>query len=400
MTGAVPGSAVAADAEPLISSEHFRSVLGTFPTGVVVVTAVDDAGAPVGMTVGSFTSVSLSPPLVAFLPAKASTTFPAIRAAGSFCVNVLAADQVDLCRSFAVKGADKFQGVSWSPTGSGAPAIENSLAWIDCDIESIAEAGDHYMVTGRVRALDVAREGEPPMVFYRGGYGQFHVPSLTAGGDLELLEPIRTVDRCRPTMEALSTELGGECLALTMVRNALVIVGSAGVPRRGDFTTRIGQRVPAVPPMGAAFVAWGSDQERADWWGPTASPTAVVEAEALLDRVRERGWSLALRSREQMRLEAAVGVVAPDEPDAEALAELADAVRLLPVGTYEPERVEPDELYDVRTITCPVFAASGRVVLTLALFDLPSACPGAQVLEICERLRAACDALTDSLSAG
>src|SRR3954468_8026285 len=85
------------------------------PTGVVIVTAMTENG-PVGMSVGSFTSVSLDPPMVAFLPDQTSSTFARIRAAGHFCVNVLGADQADLCRRFAAKSPDKYAGVSWTPS--------------------------------------------------------------------------------------------------------------------------------------------------------------------------------------------------------------------------------------------------------------------------------------------
>src|SRR5687767_9052427 len=92
-------------------SARFRQVLGRFPTGVVVVTGIDPHGRPAGMAVGSFTSVSLVPPLLAFFPDKGSSSFPKIRASGSFCVNVLSASQEPVCRAFATKGADKFAGL-------------------------------------------------------------------------------------------------------------------------------------------------------------------------------------------------------------------------------------------------------------------------------------------------
>lgn len=153
-------------------ARHFRTVLGNYPTGVVVITAIDEGGAPAGMAVGSFTSVSLDPPLVAFLPDKSSTSFPKIRTASSFCVNVLASDQEDVCRGFARSGGDKFAGVSWSPTASGAPRLDGVSAWIDCEFESITEAGDHYIVLGRV--LELEAPGPPlPLVFFRGAYGHF-----------------------------------------------------------------------------------------------------------------------------------------------------------------------------------------------------------------------------------
>lgn len=154
-------------------SARFRQVLGHFPTGVTVITAAGDAE-PVGMAVGSFASVSLDPPLVGFFPDKGSSSWPRIEAAGAFCVNILGEDQEDVCRRFAMKGDDKFAGLGWSPAGSGAPLLDGVIAWIDCDIESVTEAGDHWLVLGRVRDLSVGHDG-PPLVFFRGGYGRFEV---------------------------------------------------------------------------------------------------------------------------------------------------------------------------------------------------------------------------------
>ena len=154
-------------------SAKYRQVLGHFPTGVTVVTAASDEG-PTGMAVGSFASVSLEPPLVAFFPGKGSASWPLIESAGAFCVNVLAADQEEVCRRFASKGGDKFAGLGWRPAPSGAPLLDGVLAWIDCDIDSVVEAGDHFCVIGRVRELEVSHDGAP-LVFFRGGYGRFAV---------------------------------------------------------------------------------------------------------------------------------------------------------------------------------------------------------------------------------
>jgi flavin reductase (DIM6/NTAB) family NADH-FMN oxidoreductase RutF len=151
--------------------QWFRQVLGHFPTGVVIVTAIDE-GTPVGMAIGSFTSVSLDPPLIAILPAKTSVSWPRIAAAGAFCVNVLNARQEALCRTFATSGADKFAGVPWQPSPSGAPVLTGTLAWIDCSLEQLVEAGDHYIALGRVRALDISADpASEPLVFFKGGYG-------------------------------------------------------------------------------------------------------------------------------------------------------------------------------------------------------------------------------------
>ncbi|MFE5700379.1 flavin reductase family protein [Rhodococcus koreensis] len=155
--------------------QHFRQVLGHYPTGVTIVTAIDSEGSPAGLAVGSFTSVSLQPPLVAFLPTKTSTSFPRIRTAKSFCVNILAHDQEDVCKTFAMSGTDKFESVSWDEAPSGAPIIEGAAGWIDCEFHDIVDAGDHYIVLGLVRNLsaDSARE---PLTFLRGRYGSVAMP--------------------------------------------------------------------------------------------------------------------------------------------------------------------------------------------------------------------------------
>lgn len=157
---------------------HFRQVLGHFPTGVAVITGLAADGNPVGLAVGSFTSVSLDPPMVAFLPDKSSTSWPRIQEGGVFCVNVLGADQHDVSRIFASKGGDKFATLSWEAAGSGAPMIEGVLAWIDCDIDAVHEAGDHYIVVGLVRELDIAAPDGQPLVFFKGGYGNFSALDL------------------------------------------------------------------------------------------------------------------------------------------------------------------------------------------------------------------------------
>ena len=150
---------------------RYRQVLGHFATGVTVVTA-SAGGEPVGLAVNSFTSVSLDPPLVAICIATVSSTWPRVREAGAFCVNILSEDQEAVCRVFAAHGPKRFTGIGFEPARSGAPILAGVLAWIDCTIEAEYPGGDHIIVAGRVRDLGVAREYRP-LVFYRGGYGRF-----------------------------------------------------------------------------------------------------------------------------------------------------------------------------------------------------------------------------------
>ncbi len=122
-----------------------------------------------GLAVGSFASVSLDPPLVGFFPARASSTWPRIEATGRFCVNVLSEEQLPTCLNFAVAGGDKFSDVEWRPTEAGNPILSGVLAWIDCRLNGVTDAGDHVFVLGEV--VDLHGEGDgPPLVFSQGSY--------------------------------------------------------------------------------------------------------------------------------------------------------------------------------------------------------------------------------------
>ena len=157
---------------PSADEARFRQVLGHFPTGVTVITAASPAG-PVGLCVGSFASVSLDPPLVMFCAGKSSSSYPHIEAAGHFCVNILSEDQEDIARVFASKGEDKFAGIGWRPSvATRAPVLHDVLAWIECNVEAVHEAGDHWIVVGRVLDLEIGHEGGP-LVFFRGGFGRY-----------------------------------------------------------------------------------------------------------------------------------------------------------------------------------------------------------------------------------
>ena len=158
-------------AAPTIDAARYRQVLGHFATGVTIVTGMDGPR-PVGLSANAFTSVSLDPPLVSVCLAETSTTWPRIRASGSFCVNILADDQEDLSRLFSTRGADRFAAVGWHGAGSGSPVLAGVLAWIDCALDAEHRAGDHVIAVGRVLDLDVTGPGQP-LVFYRGGYGRF-----------------------------------------------------------------------------------------------------------------------------------------------------------------------------------------------------------------------------------
>jgi len=156
--------------DPGVEAGAFRHALGHFPSGVTVVAGLTADGTPTGLACQSFTSLSLSPPLVLICPGRASTSWPKLHAAGRFTVNVLAADQQEVCVALGRPGTSKFDGVSWHRTGAGAFVLGGAIAWVDCDIHAVHDGGDHHIVVGAVRELAVTRD-HPPLLFFRGDYG-------------------------------------------------------------------------------------------------------------------------------------------------------------------------------------------------------------------------------------
>ncbi len=178
--------AVGEDERAPVGPAEFRAVLGNFASGVTVVTAPpaeggdgeaggdrgDGEAGPAGFACQSFASLSLDPPLVTFMVARTSTTWPRIARAGVFCVNILGAGQGELCRQFAVSGGDKFSGVAHTPAPvTGSPQLAGVPAWIDCRIHAVHTGGDHLIVVGRVEALGAAGE-DGPLLFHKGRFGR------------------------------------------------------------------------------------------------------------------------------------------------------------------------------------------------------------------------------------
>jgi 3-hydroxy-9,10-secoandrosta-1,3,5(10)-triene-9,17-dione monooxygenase reductase component len=149
-------------------SQRFRQVLGHFATGVTVITGMHEAQ-PAGFACQAFAALSLEPPLVLFCPSKSSGTWPRIARIGDLGVNVLSSGQRDLARRFGVSAADKFDGVDWQPGPNGAPILAGVLTWAACSVQTVHEAGDHYLVIASVTHLGDSVAGDP-LLFYRGRF--------------------------------------------------------------------------------------------------------------------------------------------------------------------------------------------------------------------------------------
>ena len=148
---------------------RFREIMGHYPTGVTVVTALHRDGTPFGLTANSVTSVSLDPPLVLVCVSEKSSSLGAILASGAFAVNVLGAGAATTAVRFAeVDTEQRFDGVGYTVGDGGSPILDGVVAWLSCTLYRTFEAGDHLILVGRVRGADAA--GGDPLLFVRGRY--------------------------------------------------------------------------------------------------------------------------------------------------------------------------------------------------------------------------------------
>lgn len=162
-------------ATPDFDNTEFRRALGQFATGVTVITTRAEDGSLVGITASSFNSVSLTPPLILWSLATRAGSMPVFRENSHYVVNVLAADQLELCKRFATVKGDRFAGVPYELSASGVPILDGALAWFECHNRSRYDEGDHVIFVGEVERCGVhpATADRMPLVFHAGG---FHKP--------------------------------------------------------------------------------------------------------------------------------------------------------------------------------------------------------------------------------
>lgn len=156
-----------------ITGQQLRAAASHFPTGVAIVSTIDDKHQPIGCTVSSFLSVSLDPPIIAVSLGRATSTVEHLVAAGKFGVSVLSASQGGVAQVFASREVDhceRFSGIRWRPGESGVPLLENGLSSLECDVHNVVAAGDHNLVLGLVTSLFSAGWGSP-LVHHQGTLG-------------------------------------------------------------------------------------------------------------------------------------------------------------------------------------------------------------------------------------
>jgi len=366
----------------VIDQRLFREVLGHYPTGVVLVTAIGADGAPIGMIVGSFTSVSLDPPLVAFLPTVSSYTFGQLRQSEVFCINVLSAEQEGLCRTFASRAENKWSGVQWEPSPGGGPIVSGTVAWIECTTESIIDAGDHYLVMGRVQELGVSNP-VAPLLFFQAGYGRFTMSSLVAASTPDLLSTIRMAEFARPEIERLAVRLGVTCDVIAQVGTDLVFIGSATAAGHGSASPPLGTRIPLMAPLGEQYVAWAGEDAAHTWIarGGVTDESDIANLLQRLMRARERGWSMSrIRSEEEMNLYEVLREYS--NGDLTPASDRALRSQIVQWSyDYEPVDVDPLGVYDAHSLVVPVLDKAGLPLMIIRICDLPRPTTGEQVLQ-------------------
>ncbi|WP_353952546.1 flavin reductase family protein [Knoellia sp. S7-12] len=348
----------------------YRETLGHYPTGVAVVTGIADDGLPAGMVVGSFTSVSLDPPLVAFLPTRDSGSFARLRTGATFCINVLAADQESTCRRFASRAVDKFEGVAWSPAPGGAPILDGAVSWIECTYEDVLDGGDHYIVLGRIRDLAVARPSLP-LLFFQGGYGRFAPPSLVAPSHPDLIHAVRLAELARGDIEQLSAEHEVDCAVLAKVGGDVVFVLTANRSEK-PTTPSVGHRVPLVPPLGSVFLRDAPEEDVNDWLAraPGQDDATREVFRRNVDRVRERGYSVSLMpdpSVDRISLMTDYSSTERTPQHERRMKQMIADTALL----YEPD-LEPDRTYHLHSIVVPVPVPPEMPQIAMRMSGLPT----------------------------
>ncbi|WP_460774651.1 flavin reductase [Microbacterium sp. GXF7504] len=381
----------------------FRDVMGHYPTGVVVVTAVVD-DAPIGMVVGTFNSVSLDPPLVSFMPMRTSESYAKLRRAESVCINVFAHDQMQVCRTLASKDPAKFDRVDWSPSPAGVPQIDGAVAHIHGRISQEIEAGDHLITLVAVDDLGIARP-VTPLLFFQGGYGGFSTTGLTAHVDESLISAVRLAEAARPQLDRLAKRFGCTAAALVQVSALDQTIGATSYGSDTDVDERIGVRLPLIPPLGEAAVAWTPEQ--VETWVGRIHPKdedRIARHRAAAETVRAQGYAVS-RSAAAPEAYAALGEALAEY----GLSELTPArdreVRAAIAGAdacFGGSIDETETAADITSIVVPVFDPATdeprNSGLVLRLGTLPQGVDGATALGWVRAMQEAADEVRATLA--
>jgi len=365
-----------------VDPQSLSDVLGSYPTGVSVITALSDDGRALAMVVGSFAAVSKEPPLISFMPAKTSRSFAQLREATRFVVNIVAHDQEGLVRRLARSDSSKMDREPWRRSSlSGAPILDGVVASIECEMRSVLDAGDHYIVLGAVQQLRAERP-TIPLLYFRGGYGEFAPKSFVVTERRGLSGAVASAQALRGQIEHAALEFGGEVTVFGRIAGDSVALATAAAPG-GDQITPLGTRYALTPPIGALYHAWSDEREQQTWIGRAVGATAEERARysQQLENAREHGWSVSVLPDDDA-----------DRPEDPGSSELDDVVRHIRASARvrDVPDIVADDWYRVVGLMAPIFTAdSAAPELMIRVLLYPSRrMPGDEVLALGELLQA------------
>ena len=391
------------DNHPVMGSRMIRDVMGHYPTGVVVVTGIVD-DEPVGMVVGTFSSVSLEPPLVSFMPMTTSASYAKLRTAKHLVVSVLADDQLQACRTLASKDPNKFEKVSWSPSSKGAPMIDGAVAYVHGQIDQEIEAGDHYIT---LLAYDEVAVNRPvtPLLFFQGGYGGFSTTGLSAHVDESMISAVRVAEASRPQLDALAEKFQCSAHALVQISPIDQTIGATSYGGSSDADERIGVRVPLIPPLGEAAVAWSPDQ--VDQWVSRIFPPdqdVINQYRCLAATIRVQGYAVSRIDHDPAGYDA-LGHALSEYAGGELTPARDRAVRttIAESASFFGGSIDPtDTDLDLASIVVPVFDPTSEESLNSGLVlrvgHLPQGITGQTALEFVEAMRTAAAEVAETLA--
>lgn len=365
-----PGSASVAKAE------WWRAVLGEYPTGVCLITSVDASGDPIGMIVGSFVAISQNPPLVGFFGDDASVSFRGVTGSGRFTASVLGDAHDVVSRSFIRKDADRFDRFDFERTPAGALRIADAAAWFDADILTVDRYGDHRLVVGRVADFGVGSANAGlPLIYRRGGYGSFAVPSDAVDARL-VGERLGAANAAAGVLSAVAQELARDIAITTVVGESVIVL--AIVPGHPATRSRppimdaddpfrpIGIAFPFAAPVEPLFAAWASDRRRSGWMEQARHLVGSIDRtglESQLATVRTRGYALSVDRDLTQRF---YGLVSDRAAERESYARVWSEFAAQTVESIDGSIA----LSDIAALEVPVFDGSGEVALGLTVSDL------------------------------
>lgn len=266
---------------------------------------------------------------------------------------------------------------------------------MDCEIVNVIRAGDHDIVIGRVHALGVGSSKELRLLFLRGGYGSFNIPSIFSPATA-LTRHVKAVDAARPESEALAQELKLEVLLSGTVDDSVVVLTAAGVDSSpGGSPSRVGVSFGLAAPLAPLHVAWAGESAKAHWVDNARKVVGDIDAdlaETELSTVRRAGYAVSVNVGAAAEFERIVQV--PSDTPAPDLSGVLHRL-LAHMATTGPASM--DDPTGITSLHAPVFDPEGRVAVTLTLNGFSASEPALNIADCLERLLAAADAITKEI---